>query len=132
MNPVHLDFMELLKHNYTVLLITIVLGLTTLGVGGLVLPCYTMFNLGLITPGIVANYRWSPLITGIAPHALFEISSFIIGILVSFEVHRLLLRLQLGLPFNMKKIISTDIALIAMSFILMMLAAFIESGVSYV
>lgn len=132
MNPVHLDFMELLKHNYTVLLITIVLGLTTLGVGGLVLPCYTMFNLGLITPGIVANYGWSPLITGIAPHALFEISSFIIGILVSFEVHRLLLRLQLGLPFNMKKIISTDIALIAMSFILMMLAAFIESGVSYV
>lgn len=132
MNPVHLGFVELLTHNCTILLITLGLGLISMGVGGLVLPCYTLYNLGGIIPGVVAAYGWRPLVTGVAPHAFFEISSFIIGALISFEIHRLLLAYQLRLPFALKKVVSTDIVLTGVSFILMTSAAIIESGVSHV
>lgn len=130
--PVHLGFLELLKHNSYLLLISIVIGLVSLGVGSLILPCYTMFNLGLIIPGIVAGYGWHPLVMGVLPHAFFEIASFIIGVLISFEVYRMLLMYQLRLPCNIRKTILQDAYLFTVSLLLMMIAAFVESGVSYV
>ncbi len=130
--PTKIGFMHLFTHNYVILIISILLGLISLGVGGLILPCYTMYNLGLIIPGIVLSYGWHPLITGIAPHALFEISSFVIGIIIGFEVHRLLLLYQLRCLFSVKKEVVIDGLLFITSSFLMLVAALIESGVSHV
>lgn len=131
-NPTNLEFLPLFKHNLFIMLIVVVLGLVTFGLGGVIFGSITVYKLGAIFYSIIMKYGWSPIITGVLPHALFELTAILLAMLIGFEPCRQLLMYQINHRQNWHLEIKTITTLAIISIILLFIAAIIESRISYV
>lgn len=131
-NPTHLEFLPLFKHNLFILIIIIVLGFVTLGLGGVIVGSVTVYKLGAILYSVIMKYGWSPIVTGVFPHALFELTAILLAMLIGFEPCRQLLIYQMNCRQSHKAEMKKVCTLLIISIVLLFIAALIESEVSHV
>lgn len=131
-HPTHLDLWALWQHNVGLGALIVVAGLLTFGLAGVGLSCVTFFNLGATTSGVVATYGWGPVLTGVLPHALVELTAITVMVLLGFESLRLFVGLQAGERIPGRRTALRFALTFAIGVLLFTVSAFIETGISHV
>ena len=124
-----LPIWTILGNNLHVGGLVILLGLISFGVGGLIVIAYNQLIFGATVMAVYSESGWGPIITGVLPHAFFELVATVTCGILGFEGWRAL-RIISGerTPFGISGILT--LAGIAFGFYL--LGAVIESVISYV
>lgn len=114
--------------------LVILLGLISFGVGGLIVIAYNQLIFGATVMAVYSESGWGPIITGVLPHAFFELVATVTCGILGFEGWRALRIIKKRIvsgertPFGISGILT--LAGIAFGFYL--LGAVIESVISYV
>ncbi len=133
-NPTSMQFVETFVHNEIIGLGLVVFGIVTFGFFNTIFLAYNGFSLGLIIIGVYNQYGISPLISGVAPHALIETFAITMSCTLGYESLRLVKMVKNNLDSDIKgKIYISDfIILLISTSLLYVVGAFIESSFSNV
>lgn len=131
-NPTHLGFGELLRHNGQTGLLIAALGLVTFGVAGLLLAGFTFYSLGATVAKVLNSAGPSPLLTGVAPHALPELSAITLCAMSGCLGLRLLVGRQAGNGPTVRRTLLVLLRWLTTAMALIAVAALIESRISHV
>jgi len=128
-----LSLWTILGNNLHVGGLIIILGLVSFGAGGLILIAYNQLIFGATAIAVYSESGWEPIITGVLPHAFFELAATVACGVLGFEGWR-------ALRIIKKRVISGEripfgtagiLALVGIAAGLYLLGAVIESTISY-
>lgn len=141
LNGNNFSFTSLFLHNMYVSLKLFLFGMLTLGIGNSLYLFYNGFFLGLTFFSILTHLGLKPILTGLLPHALFEIPGFIIFSSLGYSSWFLISKIKKNAledenkNFQPEALIKANLKSFILSFIvatfLLLIAAVIESNFSY-
>lgn len=126
-----LKFFQIFFNNYKLAILIIITGLITVGILSTLIIFVNGILLGDILIGVYNKYSLSPILTGVAPHFIFELSALCIAAAISYESIKIIRVL-----FNEKYTNKIHIKSLFINFILMtilfIVASIIEVNISYI
>lgn len=127
-----LDFKDVLKHNSLYLLKTIVIGILTLNLYNFWVLLINGLSAGMAIGILIINKNIVALLTGLLPHAIFEIPSIIFGATIPLIFYRLLMKSSTcrNITGIINSIAYELSNLVLIAFILIFIAAFFECNIS--
>ncbi|GEP64806.1 hypothetical protein CBE01nite_25740 [Clostridium beijerinckii] len=130
-NPQNLKFAYIFFNNYRLSILIIIIGLITVGIGSSIMLFTNGVILGDILIGVFNKYSVWPILTGVAPHFIFEISALCIATSISYESIRFI-RLLLDKNYTNKVHIGRILSNFVTMTVLFFVAALIETNIAHI
>lgn len=141
LNGDNYSFLHLFAHNIYISAKLLILGLLTLGIGNTVYLFYNGFFLGLTVFSVYYQFGITPILTGIVPHVIFEITGFLIFCMLGYESFFVVRDLRSSVLKENQSVnkleifkfvqFKKSIFLLCLAILLLAIAAFIEANFSY-
>lgn len=125
-----IGFLPILKNNFLVCLLNIVLGIITFGIYGVISNIYNGVLLGITAGVATTKFGLRVALLRLIPHAIFEIPTIIISTAYGIMTVYLIIRLVKKEKVDFKKLINQYLLVFVIMIILIILAAVVEGTVS--
>jgi len=130
-NAQNLKFMYIFLNNYKLSLLIIIIGFITVGIGSTVFLFANGIMLGDILIGVYNKYSLLPILTGVAPHFIFEVLALCIATSISYESIKFI-RILFDKNYTNKVQISKIISNFVTMTVLFFIAALIETNIAHI
>ncbi len=131
-HPQHMAFFSTLVHNLEICAVLVIGGLLTFGIINTLFLAYNAAMVGIIIKEVWNKYGAAPLIHGVLPHGLVEITGTVILSTLGYESYRILRAVKADATVDRREVIRVRevLWLLFLGVFLMGIAAFIESTIS--
>lgn len=130
-NPQNLKFAYIFLNNYKLSILIIIIGLITVGIASSIILFANGVILGDILIGVFNKYSILPILTGVAPHFVFEVLALCIATSISYESIKLI-RFLIDKNYTNKVYISKILSNFFAMTVLFFIAALIETNIAHV